>query len=376
MLKVMTAAVLIGAALLQGCAVQRPLSAPTAIENEVYLDTSWRRGVDGRAGEASERFNLVAQDEKLYFVTEHGSVYGLQQETGRRVDYIQTDFEPSAGVTVKDGMAYFGTYDAQLVAVSLEQKSVLWEKTLTSEILAEPAVANGRIAVQTGGGWLSVIDAQSANTLWRDKEDLPALTVRGTSAPVIVGNTLIAGFANGTVNAYNLVDGTKLWSFEVGKAEGRYEIERLTDVNGRLVVRDGMVYAVAYNGTLSAINLTTGRPVWQRNIPSGVGVALENDVLIAVEQDSTVHALNAKNGEVIWQNEELVGRELISPTYFRDYVAVVDRSGYVHLLDRDNGKVKAWFLADTVAPVGSRMVSNGQQLFILTPDSKITALSY
>ncbi|ADZ90501.1 outer membrane protein assembly factor BamB [Marinomonas mediterranea] len=376
MSKILLLSSLLIALFLQGCATQLPLPEPDQMDQEVFFDTSWRRGVDGSYGEYTERFNPVLKGDGIFFVTRRGAVYKLRQTDGRRLNYFVTDYEPSAGVALNDDLLYFGTYDAKLVAVSLSTKEVVWERSLTSEILSEPTYNNGFLAVQTGDGWLSVLDAKTGDTIWRTKEDIPALTVRGTSVPVIVGNKVLAGFADGKLKAFSLVDGKALWSYEVGKPKGRYEIERLTDVNGRLVVKGDTVYSVAYNGTLSALSIETGKLKWQRSIPSAVGVAVKNDQLVIVSQDSSVIALNALNGTQMWENREMEERELSEPTFFRDYIAVIDRGGFVFLLDPKSGDIKAFKLADTNQKPGSRMVSNGKQLFILTPDSKVTALSY
>ena len=363
--------------IIQGCSNARPsLEDLPRLESKVNLKTSWRTGVDGNFGETSERFNLVAENDSLFFVTDEGKVYKLQQEDGDKEYSISTEYKPSAGVTRQGDVLYFGTYDAQLVAVSLTNKSVLWEKTLSSEMLAEVSYAAGKVAVQTTDGWLNLLDAETGDTLWRAKEDLPPLTVRGTSAPIISEGKVIAGFANGKLNAYSLQEGKLLWSYEIGKAEGRYEIERLSDLDGRLAVKDGVVYAVAYNGTVAAISLNTGLAVWQRSIPSSVGVALQGELLAVVDMESHVILLNAKNGTEIWKNSALVERDLTSPVFFRDYVAVMDRGGYVHLLDVTTGEVAARKRAGNNDPSGSRMIANDKKIFILTPDSNVTALSY
>ncbi|MFT2097906.1 outer membrane protein assembly factor BamB [Marinomonas sp. 2405UD66-6] len=362
---------------IQGCSNARPaLEKLPKMENKVGFKKAWRTGVDGNFGESSERFNLVAEDGSLYFATDEGSLYELGQAKGNKIRVIPTEYTPSAGVTRNGDVLYFGTYDAQLVAVSLESRSVLWEKKLSSEVLSEVAYAAGKLAVQTSDGWLSVLDAGTGDILWRAKEDLPSLTVRGTSAPIIEEGKVIAGFADGKLNAYSLQSGALIWSYEVGKPEGRYEIERLSDLDGRLVVKDGVVYAIAYNGTLAALSIDTGRPLWQRSIASSVGLALKDELLAVVDMKSNVFLLNAKNGSEIWENTTLLDRDLISPEFYRDYVAVMDRAGYVHLLDLTTGDVVAYKLADDDVPPGSRMVADGKLLFILTPDSNVTALSY
>jgi len=362
---------------LQGCALTHPpLPDPDPIENKLDLRTDWRRGVDGGFGESSERFTIVPKGEYIYFTTQTGVVYKLRKDSGSRIDSFDTGFDVSAGIAMNEETVYLGTYDAELVSVSLKDKKVLWKKLLTSEILSEPAQAANKLAVQTADGWLSLLNANTGDTLWRIKEDLPDLTVRGTSSPVIEAGKVIVGFSSGKIKAFGLLNGQEQWSFEVGKPTGRYEIERLSDVDGRLVIENGIVYATAYNGTVTAVNLSNGRLLWQRSIPSALSVAIQDGVLAVVDLDSRVFGLNALNGSELWSQESLADRDLSSPVFLRDHVAVIDRAGYVSLLNKQNGEVDARKLADLNLPPGSRMVSDGQQLFILTRNEQVTALTY
>lgn len=365
--------------LLQGCATYKPLPEPKSVKKIVDLRTSWRRGVDGGFGETSERFNLILDNDELYFITDRGVLYRVNADTGMRIDSFRMADEEhniSAGVQKHAESLFFATYDAELVAVSMEEKKELWRQPLTSEILAEPSVVGDKVAVQTIDGWLSLLDAETGNIVWRVKEQTPTLTLRGTSAPIIVDGKVIAGFANGQVKAFSLFNGKAAWSFEVGKPEGKYEIERLTDVDGRLLLRGNTLFATAYNGSLAAIDVQTGRVLWQRSIPSVLSAALLDDLLVVVDQESKVFGLNATNGDIAWVSHELVGRDLISPIAFRGYAAVMDRSGYVHLLNKNAGEVVGYTLADKVLPAGSRMISKGKQLFILTRNEQLTALTF
>ncbi|MCC4275005.1 outer membrane protein assembly factor BamB [Marinomonas communis] len=375
MWKPIIAAAVLSSVLLQGCST-RQLPPPSGVSQAVYFDANWRTKVNGDSGEQTETYNIVPQGDTLTLVTNRGAVYELLQSNGLQVKHIDTQMKPSAGVSRDGDRVFFGTYDGELVAVSLADESVLWRKTLTSEILSETGNGEGRVAALTGDGWLTVMDASTGETLWRDKEDLPALTVRGTTAPVIVDGKVIAGFASGKVKAYNLQTGDQIWEYAVGKPEGRYEIERLTDVSGRFVIANNMLYSVAYNGTVTALAMQTGRPVWQRNISSAVGVAVQGNELAVIDQDNVVYSLNARNGSTLWQNDTLQGRDLASPVFYKDYVAVLDRGGWIHLMNRETGVTEAWTLADSRRPAGSRMVSNDEQLFILTPTANVTALHY
>ena len=222
MWKPIIAAAVLSSVLLQGCST-RQLPPPSGVSQAVYFDANWRTKVNGDSGEQTETYNIVPQGDTLTLVTNRGAVYELLQSNGLQVKHIDTQMKPSAGVSRDGDRVFFGTYDGELVAVSLADESVLWRKTLTSEILSETGNGEGRVAALTGDGWITVMDASTGETLWRDKEDLPALTVRGTTAPVIVDGKVIAGFASGKVKAYNLQTGDQIWEYIKQKRNARRE---------------------------------------------------------------------------------------------------------------------------------------------------------
>lgn len=365
--------------LLQGCSSYKPLSKPKAITNEVDLRTDWRRGVDGGFGEASERFNIVAEGNELHLMTNRGVIYRLNASNGRKLSSFKfegVERNVSSALKKHGDLVFFSTFDAELIAVSLKDEKAVWRQSFSSEILADPAIAGNYLAVQTIDGWLTLVTADTGNLIWRVKEEVPVLTIRGTSSPIIADNKVIAGFADGQVKAFSLQTGKEVWSFAVGKPEGKYEIERLSDVDGRLLLSGNILYSTAYNGTVTAIDIRSGRALWQRDIGSVLSTALLDDSLIVVDQESKVIAINAKTGNVLWQSEQLVGRDLISPVVFQGHIAVMDRVGYVHLLDGSTGRLIANKLADQVLPSGSYMVPKGKQLFILTRNEQVTALTF
>ncbi len=51
-------------------------------------------------------------------------------------------------------------------------------------------------------------------------------------------------------------------------ATGPTEIDRLSDVDTTPVVVNGVVYALAYNGNLTALDLRSGQIMWKRELGS------------------------------------------------------------------------------------------------------------
>ena len=68
--------------------------------------------------------------------------------------------------------------------------------------------------------------------------------MRGTSAPVFDQGVLYTGFANGKVVALRGENGEPIWEQRVMLPEGRSELDRIVDVDARVLLDGGAMYAL------------------------------------------------------------------------------------------------------------------------------------
>ena len=75
------------------------------------------------------------------------------------------------------------------------------------------------------------LDLDSGDVLWRVRRSVPALTVRGLSAPLVIDDVALIGFASGRVSGINIDSGAELWSARIFRARGSNEVNRLVDID-------------------------------------------------------------------------------------------------------------------------------------------------
>jgi len=225
---------------------------------------------------------------------------------------------------------------------------------------------------QTYDGKLMGFDYQTGETRWTYTSDVPVLTLRGTCTPMILGDSAIAGFADGKLVAVNLRSGNVAWESRVAIPQGRSEIERIVDIDGSMALQGNELYVASYQGRLAAIDTRSGRRLWQRNVSSvsGVGVGFGN--VYVSDDDGTVSAFLRNGQGVRWQNIDLGFRELSRPTPVNSYVATVDFEGYLHLLSQVDGEIVGRTKVDSK---GARadMIAQGNRLFVYTNDGAVKA---
>ena len=132
-----------------------------------------------------------------------------------------------------------------------------------------------------------------------------------------------------------------IWQQRIYQPSGATEIDRLSDVDTTPVIVNGVVYALAYNGNLTALDLRSGQMLWKREIGSVKDFIVDAGRIYLIDQDDRVMALNADGGVAIWRQSDLLHRNLTSPVLYNGYIVVGDSEGYLHWLNTDDGRFVA-----------------------------------
>ena len=175
---------------------------------------------------------------------------------------------------------------------------------------------------------------------------MPVLTLRGSCNPLLNGDVVYVGFANGRVLAFEVETGGIIWEARVAISQGRSEIERVVDIDGTMTLLGDELFVASYQGRIMAINTTDGRRLWQNNVSSFSGVSQGFGNVYVADEDGTVTAYQRNGQGERWQQTALAYRGLSRPTPVGSYLAVGDREGYVHFLSQVDGQMAGRVEAD------------------------------
>lgn len=132
--------------------------------------------------------------------------------------------------------------------------------------------------------------------------------------------------------------GQLIWQQRISQPGGATEIARLNDVDTTPVVAGNVVYALGYNGNLTALDLRSGQITWKREIGSVNDFIVDGDRIYLVDQDDRITALNTNGGVVIWRQGDLLHRNLTAPALYNGYLVVGDAEGYLHWVNTTDGR--------------------------------------
>ncbi|EKE85225.1 outer membrane protein assembly factor BamB [Idiomarina xiamenensis] len=394
------AALALAVTVVSGCSVFSDDDEPTfaelqPIDSKVSPRVVWDSSVGDGVGDYFSRLNPVISDGVVYAADRAGIVAAFNQQNGKRLwrvdvrkllrdeDTSSWSWNPfssdlpirlSGGLATQYNRVYVGSENGDVIALNAADGQLAWHTEVGNEVLADPAVGEGRVVVHTGAGKVISLNADNGEKQWEFVQEVPALSLRGSSAPTIAAGGAIVGTNSGKATVLILENGQQAWEQRIGQATGASELERLIDVDAEPVVVGQTAYFISYNGQLAALELTSGRVIWQREYSSYQDFTIAGNRIYVTDSNSHVYALERSSGTEVWSSTELWGRNLTAPAVVGDYVVVGDFEGYFHWLNRDTGVLEGRLdLGGDGAYVGAR-VADGN-LFIQTRDGSVVSVT-
>ncbi|MFO1430851.1 MAG: outer membrane protein assembly factor BamB [Candidatus Competibacteraceae bacterium] len=343
------------------------------IENPISVSKQWDAQVGSGTEGAFIRLSPMLAEGRLYAASHNGIVMALDAANGQTVWKTDTELTITAGVGVGDGLVLVGTDKGKVLALTLADGTENWRAQVSSEILAAPRVTQGIVVVRSIDGKFTGLSAAAGQRLWLySTPAMPALTLRGAAAPLLVPGAVIAGLENGRLLILSLDKGIPISERTIAIPRGRTDLERMVDIDADPRIVGSTLYIAAYQGNITAVNLRDGGTLWSRDISNYSGLDADTSRVYITDDSDTVQALDSRTGQTLWQQTGLIGRKLSTPVVSEGYLVVGDFEGYLHWLDIDTGKIIGRVRVDStgirVAPV-----SRGGIVYVLSEGGTLAA---
>lgn len=342
------------------------------LESPLGVQTLWQVGSGADSREASVRLVPALSDQGLYVAGFNGKVVAMNPSTGARRWTFDADSALSGGVGLGDDLVLVGKPAGEVIAIDTESGAEKWRAQVSSEVLSPPQAEGGVAVVRTVDGKLQGLDAADGAARWTYSTGVPPLTLRGTSAPVLVPGAVIAGLDNGKVAVIDTASGRAFWERTVSPPTGRTELERLVDIDANPKLVGKVMYLVTFQGRLVAMEVESGRILWSRDMSSYSGLDVDASTVFVSDADGAVWAMDRRSGASLWRQDALKFRDITRPVVFGDYVVIGDLDGFLHWLSRENGQIRARTRVAKAAIVVSP-VSNGDTLFAMDVAGQVAA---
>ena len=256
----------------------------------------------------------VIADGRVFAMDSDANVAAVDVVSGRIIWTRDTRDEDDRSTNIGGGLSvakdskgvdtlFVVTGRADLLALEPATGAVRWRKKMPSAARSAPTIGDGRIYVATIDSQLIGLSSLDGSKLWSYQSFSNDTAILGLPAPAFADGIVIGGFGAGDLVALRASSGTLVWLDNLGVSQGKTSISDLASIIGMPVVRHGRVLAVGLGRQLVALDLRSGRRLWERGVASGQTPWVAGDWAFVLTADNIVAAITRDDGLTAWTRQ-------------------------------------------------------------------------
>jgi outer membrane protein assembly factor BamB len=342
----------------------------------------------GKGGAYRQRLTAepIIAGSQIFTMDTDGNIDAIDLATGHHL--WRTDTKPKknrssnlgGGLAFQNGRIYAATGRAELMMLDAGSGNIVWRVDIGAPARSAPTIVDGALYLVTIDQRLIAATVDGGKPLWTYDATNATTGMLPHSAPAVADGIVVAGFESGDLAAVHADTGLLAWSDNLGAMKGTASLVEFSTVRGSPVIDNGIVYAIGLGGLMAALDLRSGRRVWDREIAGANMPWLAGDTLFIVSTEQKVAAVSKLEGTVHWVtelprfNNPKRTKGLISwagPILIGGKLILVSTNSHMAVLDPLDGKlVSNKELDDTaaMAPVAAEGT-----VLLLSDDAVLTA---
>ena len=262
----------------------RPLQR---IENLFKLDRIWSRGFN--SDNSLGNYRIAFDGDEIIITNEDGDIFNINKFNGKVNNKYEFEVDVSVSVAFGFNKIVLADKDGMIYCLSAANKDLIWSLDSGAEVLSIPAIDAKAVVVHTSAGQLLAIDTNSGSLNWSYRSQLPNLTIRGNSTPLIANDQVFATFDNGRLGSFDIATGFSLFDGPISYKEGSSELENLIDADSTPVIEGPLVFATNYQGSLTGFSIQEGRPVLSIKSSSFHPPVIMSRNVVVIQDLSLIH---------------------------------------------------------------------------------------
>ena len=195
---------------------------------------------------------------------------------------------------------YISLGSGELIALNIQNGDELWRVSTGRALRSAPSYADGRIFVTTLDNMTFAFSASTGISLWSHNGMIANAALLGAASPAIENNKVILAYSSGELYALQTNNGRIFWGDNLSVMRGSSGVARISHVRGNPVIDENMVFATSHSGRLIALELKTGRRLWELPIASRVMPWVAGNYLYIVSTGRQLICLTKRDGRVKW----------------------------------------------------------------------------
>ncbi len=146
---------------------------------------------------------------------------------------------------------------------------------------------------------LVALSAADGERQWTYRAQPVATLTLGLPAPAVEGEVVVAGFGSGELVAVRAGDGRPIWSETLTSARGG-GFSDIAAISALPVIDRGRVFAAGLGGIVIALDLRSGRRLWEREVTAAETPWAAGDALFVTTTGGDLVGFGRDDGRVRW----------------------------------------------------------------------------
>lgn len=210
-------------------------------------------------------------------------------------------------------LVFFGNSMGTITAVDILSGKEQWRFQTQGSVFSSPALIGKQVVVGSGDGWVYCLQTRNGKLIWKYQTDAAVL-----GSPVIENDVVYIGSSDHHFRALDLSTGKERWRFDGLNGP----------VMSKPVIHADQILFGAWDRNLYALNKHNGQLMWKWNngssvlnfSPAACIPVIKDDVVYVVAPDRYISAIDLGTGTTLWRNNEATVRESIGISADGKYV--------------------------------------------------------
>ncbi len=206
---------------------------------------------------------LAVEKKSLYFGGGDGFFYCLNADTGKLNWKYETKQSLVSKPTISGGRVFISTADDAIYAFDAGTGKWLWNykrrtpQTATIHAASTPLVDGGEVLAGMSDGFLVAVSLEDGTLKWERKLQVTSKFTDVDAGPVLYGDTVFVPSYDGALYSLKRKGGDTLWRFDAGGAR-------------KVTLDDQVIFLPSSNGTVYALSRANAKVLWQFDLDRGV----------------------------------------------------------------------------------------------------------
>ncbi len=288
--------------------------------------------------EEHDRFNPIETasagfdtDKRRVFIgSSVGGLYCLNVRNGETVWRFDVSDPVGSEPLYEPGRkyVYFGADNGKFYALHARSGRKIWELDSGAEIRKKAILHKDTLYIVNADNTVFALDPDKGDIIWQYRRPpLKGFSAAGYAGVVLAKDKIITGFSDGYLVALDPVLGAVVWSNDLASevvVENKEGVVKLTDTDATPVVVGDVLVAASLDGGVFGLSVTTGNVVWtQPGVTAVTGLAAVHQVVYAARSAFGLTALDPTTGEPLWSMRFPAGN-LLDPVVYDDLLLISD----------------------------------------------------